>query len=325
MTHTIAFDPNHPELLLDLDIPAGRPPETGWPVIVWIHGGGWRLQDRNARPDFSRHFCSAGFAMVSIDYRLAPEHPHPAQVLDLRQALRWLRRNAREFGLDSESIGLWGSSAGSHIAVFTALSAHTPRLPGEAVPTEDEDISTEVACVVDGYGPADIVALLPGFPAPEPGLGPESGPGERRAATPEEDLLGGLPPTVSAYEDLRARAREASPVHLDVSDPPPFFIVHGTADTAVPADQSRRLHEYLCSHGGESLLYLIEGFGHGFFNPGEVLELGPGVKIDNGRLEAEPETPFTADNRGSFDPGDRYPSFTLVRDFFTHHLGAPER
>lgn len=328
MTHTIAFDPNHPELLLDLDVPAGRPPASGWPVIVWVHGGGWRLQDRTARPDFSRHFCAAGFAMASIDYRLAPEHPHPAQVLDLRQALRWLRRHAGELGLDSDAIGLWGSSAGSHIAAFTALSAHTPRLPGETIPADDEELSTEVACVVDGYGPADIAALLPGFPTPAPRQeepGQEPTPGERRAATPEEDLLGGLPPTASAYEGLRERARAASPVHLDVSDPPPFFILHGTADTAVPADQSRILHDYLSARGGESLLYLIEGFGHGFFNPGEVLELGPGIRLDNGRLEAEPETPFAADNRGSFDPGGRHLSFTLVRDFFTHHLGGPER
>lgn len=79
MTRTASFDPAHPELLLDLEVPTGQPPTTGWPVIVWIHGGGWRLQDRTARPDFSRHFCESGFAMVSIDYRLAPEHPHPAQ------------------------------------------------------------------------------------------------------------------------------------------------------------------------------------------------------------------------------------------------------
>src|SRR5699024_10694945 len=75
MTRTASFDPAHPELLLDLEVPTGQPPTTGWPVIVWIHGGGWRLQDRTARPDFSRHFCESGFAMVSIDYRLAPEHP----------------------------------------------------------------------------------------------------------------------------------------------------------------------------------------------------------------------------------------------------------
>ncbi|MDN5587256.1 MAG: hypothetical protein L0G69_11925 [Brevibacterium sp.] len=99
---------------------------------------------------------------------------------------------------------------------------------------------------------------------------------------------------------------------------------YGPADIAVPADQSRSLHEYLSARGGESLLYLIEDFGHGFFKPGEVLELGPGIRLDNVRVEAEPETPFTADNSGSFDPAGRYPSFARVHDFFTDRLGAPK-
>lgn len=316
MTHTASFDPRRPGLLLDLELPSGRPPQSGWPLIIWVHGGGWRLQDRLARPDFSRHFTSSGFAMASIDYRLAPEHPHPAQVLDLRQAIRWLRRNAVEFALDGDSIGLWGSSAGSHIAAFTALSAQTPRLPSEDVHPDFDHLPTQVRCVVDGYGPANIAELLRGFPTT---------PAEHRAATPEEDLLGGLPSTAADYEGLRESAREASPALLTIIDPPPFFILHGTADTAVPADQSRELHERLSAAGGESLLYLIEGFGHGFFNPGEVLELGPGIRLDNGRLETEPKAPFTADDRGGFDPGGRPASFDLVRDFFIHHLGAPQR
>lgn len=309
MTHTARFDPAHPELLIDLEFPEGSPPDGGWPVIVWPHGGGWRLQDRRARPNFSRHFCAGGFAMASIDYRLAPADPHPAQVIDLRQAIRWLRRHGSELRLDMNTIGLWGSSAGSHIAAFAALSAHAPRLPGESIHADFEDLSTAVSCVVDGYGPARIDALLPAFTA-----------AVERAHTPEEDLLGGPAGTAGDHEDLIGRARAASPAFLKLRTPPPFFILHGSADTAVPPGQSRLLHDRLTAAGGESLLYLIEGFGHGFFNPGEVMELGPGIRLDNGRLEAEPETAFTADNRGSFDPGERFPSFELVRDFFTHHL-----
>lgn len=309
MTHTARFDPAHPELLIDLELPEGSPPDRGWPVIVWLHGGGWRLQDRTARPDFSQHFCPDGFAMASIDYRLAPQHPHPAQAIDLRQAIRWLRRHGSELDLDGDAIGLWGSSAGSHIAAFAALSAHTPRLPGESVHADFEVLSTAVSCVVDGYGPARIDALLPTFTA-----------AVERAHTPEEDLLGGPAQTAVDHEVLIEHARTASPALLKLSAPPPFFILHGSADTAVPPEQSRELHDHLTAAGGESLLYLIEGFGHGFFNPGEVMELGPGIRLDNGRLEAEPETVFTADNRGSFDPGERFPSFELVRDFFAQHL-----
>lgn len=309
MTHTARFSPAHPDLRIDLELPSGPPPAGGWPIIVWLHGGGWRLQDRSARPSFSRHFCSDGFAMASIDYRLAPEHPHPAQVIDLRQALRWLRRHGSEFELDTNAMGLWGSSAGSHIAAFTALSADVERLPGEFVHPDFEPQSTGVSCVVDGYGPARIDTLLPEFSAPD-----------ASATTPEEDLLGGRPNTEAELASMLDRARRASPGLIDIVAPPPFFILHGTADTAVPPSQSQELHERLTASGGESLLYLIEGFGHGFFNPGEVLELGPGIRLDNGRLEAEPDTPFTADNRGGFDPAGRFASFDLVRDFFAHHL-----
>lgn len=316
MTHTARFDPARPELLVDLELPAGEAPQGGWPVIVWLHGGGWRLQDRLARPDFSRHFCPDGFAMASIDYRLAPADSHPAQVIDLRQAIRWLRRYGAELDINTSAIGLWGSSAGSHIAAFAALSAHTPRLPGESVHPDFENLSTAVSCVVDGYGPTRIDALLPSFTAAD-----ETGAAaDERAHTPEEDLLGGPAQSADDHEVLIERARAASPALLKLSAPPPFFILHGSADTAVPPEQSRLLHNHLTAAGGESLLYVIEGFGHGFFNPGEVMELGPGVRLDNGRLEAEPETTFTADNRGSFDPGGRFPSFDLVRDFFAHHL-----
>lgn len=315
MTQTSRFSPIHPELLIDLELPEGPPPENGWPVIVWLHGGGWRLQDRSARPDFSLHFRPDGFAMASIDYRLAPENPHPAQVIDLRQALRWLRRHGSEFELDVDAIGLWGSSAGSHIAAFTALSADVQNLPGEIVHPDYESQSTAVSCVVDGYGPTQIDRLLPEIP----GAGSTDA-GDSRPATPEEDLFGGRPDAEAEHASVVHRARAASPALLDINSPPPFFILHGTGDTAVPPSQSQGLHERLAAAGGESLLYLIEGFGHGFFNPGEVLELGPGVRLDNGRLEAEPETPFTADRRGGFDPDDRFPSFDLVRDFFTHHL-----
>lgn len=302
LTITESFSPGHPELQYDLVLPDGRAPAEGWPVIVWLHGGGWRLQDRHARPDFDRHFAARGFAMVSVDYRLAPQYPHPAQVVDLRLALRHLRAHAGELGIDPQRIGLWGSSAGGHVAAFTALSSGQDALPGETVAPEYRDQSTAVQCVVEGYGPALIGGLLPdrddgGMPA-----------------TPEEDLLGG-PAAVTA-----AAAQAASPALLPVHDAPPFLILHGTGDRLVPAAQSRALHDHLVAGGGESLLYLIEGFGHGFLNPGTVQELGPGVRLDNGRLEAEPTAPAVVDDRGTFDPRGRAASFDLIADFFAAHL-----
>ncbi|MYM20644.1 alpha/beta hydrolase fold domain-containing protein [Brevibacterium sp. 5221] len=309
--HTAAFSPEHPDLLLDLVTPPGPPPSAGWPVIVWLHGGGWRLQDRTARPDFDAHFAARGFAMASIDYRLAPRWRHPAQVCDLRRALRWLRAQAGRLRLDPARIGLWGSSAGGHVAAFTALSAAAPRAGAQQCPAQDDPADTSVACAVVGYPPSLIDELL----------GPWAPGRPHQRTSPEEDLLGGPATSAAEHAALLQRGRLASPARLEPQRrPPPFFILHGTADALVPPEQSRALHEHLAAAGGHSLLYLVEGFGHGFLNPGTVEELGPGIRLDNGRLAAEPEAEFRAERRGGFDPQGRPASFELIGDFFAHHL-----
>lgn len=314
MMRTDSFSPAQPDLLIDLVVPDAAPVGSGrgWPVIVWLHGGGWRLQDRSARPDFAKHFARRGFAMASIDYRLAPSARHPAQVCDLRQALRWLRVHAEELRIDPERIGLWGSSAGAHIAAVTALSSHVDVLPGESTTENYADVETRVSCVVGGYPPSAIEALLSPWQDADPSR-----------PTPEEDLLGGPATSAAEHDELVRRAREASPAHLASPAPPPFLLLHGTADAAVPPSQSEALHTHLVALGGQSLLYLIEDFSHGFLNPGDVMELGPGVRLDNGRLEAEPNAPFTAYDRGSFDPQGRPASFDLICEFFAFHLEGP--
>ena len=106
--------------LLDLYLPRGsaRP----LPVILWLHAGGWRSGDRKQAPDLSRHFAMQGFAMASMDYRLSREATFPAQLHDVKAAVRWLRMNGERLGLDGRRIGLWGSSAGGHLATLAALT-----------------------------------------------------------------------------------------------------------------------------------------------------------------------------------------------------------
>ncbi|WP_304118712.1 alpha/beta hydrolase, partial [Mycolicibacterium bacteremicum] len=106
-TSTHEFSPG-----LYIDITRPRQVRRALPVILWLHGGGWRMQDRTARPDMVRHFAIHGYVMASIDYRLAPDTRHPGQLHDVRSAVRWLRRHAAEFDADPARIGLWGSSAG---------------------------------------------------------------------------------------------------------------------------------------------------------------------------------------------------------------------
>lgn len=279
-----------PGLCLDVVAPDERTEPA--PAIIWLHGGGWRMQDRKARPDFARHFASHGFVMVSIDYRLTPGTIFPGQLYDVRKAVRWIRSHADRYGVDPTRIGLWGSSAGGHLAALTGVhSAHT-RLDGE----DSSEVSSAVQAVVEGYGPAFFE--------------------DQSDESPEAGLLGG------PVRDNLALAHAAGPVHHVGPDMPPFLILHGTADTLVPSSHSIALHNALRAAGNDATLYLVEDFGHGFLNPGGVLELGPGVFLDQGRLEANPGS--IAEIRSATTTHGTI-SMDTIADFFTTHLaqGSP--
>src|SRR4051795_11319238 len=96
-------------LLLDLHLPAR--PVLAPPVVVWLHGGGWRKGDRSFAPDLDRYFARRGYAMANVEYRLSGQALFPAQLEDVRDAIRWLRENAERLGLDGSALALWGSSA----------------------------------------------------------------------------------------------------------------------------------------------------------------------------------------------------------------------
>lgn len=135
------------DLVLDLYLPAS-PVRRPAPVIVFLHGGGWAGGTRTTGPDFRRFFAQDGFAMASIEYRLTPSITFPANVEDVRTAVRWLKANAVVHGLDADRICLWGTSAGGHLAAVAGLA---PR--GTFEGTGNPDQTSAVRCVLDGYGP----------------------------------------------------------------------------------------------------------------------------------------------------------------------------
>src|SRR4051812_9050570 len=224
-------------LLLDLHVPAQ--PVTAPPIVVWLHGGGWRKGDRSFAPDLDRYFAARGYAMANVEYRLSGEARFPAQLDDVRAAVRWLRESAGELGLDASAIGLWGSSAGGHLAALAATTA--------------SDARDRVQAVVDGYGPADFTLAgsqaLPGGQLHAP------------ADSPESELLG-VPLAEADPDALRA----TNPIAHITPAAPPFLILHGTADLQVPPGQSEILHAALAAAGVESTLCLIDGLGHAFLN-----------------------------------------------------------
>lgn len=284
-------------LHMDLYRPAGQ---HGVPVVLFMHGGGWFTGDRTLAPDLHRHFAQRGLAMASIDYRLSGQAIFPAQLHDVRSAIRYLRNHAEELGLDG-NVGLWGASAGGHLAALAGLTGDRQQLPDEP---DEGDADVRVQVVAESYGPVDLLGenVPPGDSLP--GLPPEMGPTAR--------LLGGLP------ELVPDRAHAASPLSYVTSAAPPFQISHGTSDNLVPHQHSELLHEQLVKAGVSSELYLVHDFRHGFLNPSDRSDVNTNTVLDNGRLAAAGLTAATY--RTDSGDSDTEFGFDLVGDFFVRHL-----
>ena len=321
------------ELLLDLYLPA-NPIRRPAPVIVFLHGGGWSGGTRTTGPDFKRFFAQDGFAMASIEYRLTPSITFPANVEDVRTAVRWLKANAAAHALDPDRICLWGTSAGGHLAAVAGLA---PR--GTFEGSDNPNYTSAVRCVLDAYGPtrfdvmdaqteAERPTLQPavvtinvggrgrGAPAP---TGPVTGAGARGPAagggrgsvahddptSPESRLLGAAVPTVPD------RVRAASPMTYVGKEAPPFLIMHGLADSSVPHGQSVLLYEALKAAGHEVTLRLVDGLPHTFFNRSDLDGVaGPfGMQVRE-HPRGGPEVQRV----------ERDGAFAVAREFFRRHL-----
>jgi acetyl esterase/lipase len=214
------------------------------PVVVFVHGGGWRkgMRDdvgprfRDWQPGPYARLVQAGFAVACPDYRLSGEAPHPAQTDDLAAVLAWLHTRAADLNLDTARTVLWGESAGGHLAALTALTQHTR-----------SESATVTGCVT-WYAPSDLTALAEDHP--------EGAYDTQDPASRESLLLGG------ALADRTEQARDASPVTHVSPDAPPFLILHGTDDALVPARQSVRLAEALQAAGHHPDLRLLTGGNH---------------------------------------------------------------
>jgi acetyl esterase/lipase len=263
-TDLVYADSGNRPRLLDLYVPRGAPRPL--PVIVWLHAGGWRSGSRKHAPDLSRHFAMHGFAMASTDYRYSTEATFPAPLHDVKAAIRWLRANAVGYGLDGRRIGLWGASAGGHLATLAALTPDEKFGHDESVANTHRELPTHVQAVVTAYAPIDFLEMdaqrddsLVAVDDPSAFVLP---PGARTAdARSYESLLIGAP-----IHDRPDLARAASPLAYVASGAPPFLIVHGRSDRAVPMQQSELLHDALARCGTDVTLHLVDGLGHGFLD-----------------------------------------------------------
>ncbi len=141
--------PGGHSLKLDLHLPAqvsGRRP-----AVVFVHGGGWKNGSKASGAKVAAWLAEHGFVVASIDYRLTDAAGWPAQIDDCYEAVRWLRRNADKYSVDSEHIGAWGTSAGAHLAALMGTRPY----PGK------ETTSSRVQAVCDWFGPSDLLTMPP--------------------------------------------------------------------------------------------------------------------------------------------------------------------
>jgi acetyl esterase/lipase len=228
------------KLTLDLYLPTAT---VSRPLVVWIHGGAWRSGNKSPCPGPT--LVENGFAAACISYRLSGEAIFPAQIHDCKAAIRWLRANALRYGYDARRIGVWGSSAGGHLAAMLGTSGGVKKLEGKV---GDRRGSSRVQAVVDFFGPTDLLRM-----DDHPGKMVHNAPD-----SPESRLIGG------PIQENKEKAAQANPITYAGQGDPPFLIVHGDADPLVPWQQSQLLHDALRKAGVDSTLEIMPGEGHGF-------------------------------------------------------------
>jgi acetyl esterase/lipase len=268
-------------LMLDLYLPTDS--SSTHPLLVWIHGGGWSGGSRFPAPGFAVRMTESGFAVASISYRLSGQAGQwgtepvifPAQIHDVKAAIRWLRAHAADYQIDPDRIGVWGSSAGGHLAALAGTSGNNPDLEGSV--GTNTGTSSAVQAAVDYFGPTNIIMLTLDITDPPGNIidhdapdSPESRligfdqPGEGMGVL--RNNLDNLTPPFPALVEL---ATQVNPETWADIDDPPFMIAHGSDDMSVPIGQSERLRDTLTSLGRAPVYVRAEGAGHGSL-PAEV-------------------------------------------------------
>jgi len=236
-------------LLLDLYQPRPKPGATH-PLVIWIHGGGWSRGDSRGNgaitdfPAVLAGLAARGYVVASVNYRLSSEAKFPAQIQDVNAAIAYLKTNAARYGIDPSRVLLWGGSAGGHLAALAALTCgsadyapepNTGRLGRkEAQNVKAPAVSTCVQGAVVWYGVSEIGGY-------------------------HSDNV-----TALIGCDCADKMAQASPVNRVTAKAPPMLLIHGTADTEVPVEQSHTLEARLKANGVPVQALYLPAVDHGF-------------------------------------------------------------
>ncbi|MCX8531611.1 alpha/beta hydrolase [Chryseobacterium luquanense] len=258
-------DNNGEEILLDIYRPKNSENKK-LPVVVYVHGGAWVEGDKviysnNYIESTILKLLEKNYTVISINYRLVSETVHfPAPIQDTKDAVRWVRKNADQYHLDENNIGMWGVSAGAHLSLLSAY-------------TEDKDFagdsqlskySAKVNYVVDNFGPTDMNRLLH-TRAPKPllltvGL----------ISKKIIDLRGKLIMGITGL-NIKENKKEVVEICKTISpltynqNPVPTLILHGNKDKIAPIRHSKRLNKMLTKQNADHQLIIVKKGNHGFY------------------------------------------------------------
>jgi len=228
-----------PKHLLDIYLPANAKGKI--PLVIFVHGGGWLVNDKYADMGYMKktvaEIVASGFALASIDYRFSTEAVFPAQILDCNRAVSYLYDNADKYGFDKNRFAVMGFSAGGHLATMMGLSKNND-VNAFFMPGSSRKFSFKG--VVDFYGPAELLLF----------------PGNDDVKSPEAILIGAAP---LERPDL---SRVASPVSYVDKNDPPFLIIHGEKDELVSTKQSKLLSAWLGLAGVPNELIIVKDAPH---------------------------------------------------------------
>jgi acetyl esterase/lipase len=224
---------------LEMDLYFPEPAQAGPArVLVYVHGGSFTSGDKRKGSGIVDipAMTERGFAVAAVNYRLMPAYPFPAEIQDVKCAIRFLRVHASEYSLNVDKIGIWGGSAGGHLAAMVGLTHGEPEFETGEYPEQ----SSEVAAVVEMFGPTDLTLPMDWL----------------------QRLL--LNRAFNTDEPDSALLHQASPVNTISGDEPPFLIFHGEQDSAVPLVQAQVFYQKLSDAGVDASLVVVKNANHNF-------------------------------------------------------------
>ncbi|MFM7131530.1 MAG: alpha/beta hydrolase fold domain-containing protein [bacterium] len=225
------------ELKLDIARPAGT--GDSLPTVLVIHGGGWQGGNKESNRRFLDQLAAKGFVAISPQYRLVPKAIFPAQVHDVKAAVRWAKANAAKYRIDPDRMGAMGFSAGGHLALMLGLTGEKDGLEGNLPPTGQ---NTKIKAVVNYFGPTDLDGEdIPDLSKPI-----------------VEKFLGG------PLKDRKKEASQASPLDFVTEGDPPVLTFQGTKDPLVPHTQAYKLADAMTVKNVRGRVALYVGDGHGW-------------------------------------------------------------